>query len=427
MTTRCKRNSRVAALVLAAHIRVIDAFLAGTDQCALAQVSRLTRALSVHASVQQAKATTKTKPDAAAQPATIPALHASLMHISRRDHKDSTHKQSRHRRRNGGTAMVPTVSQLGLVIHDLALVAQGVRVSCLVDCCALAPAFATLLLQTLALPEWRTLVPDAHRVTALALDSNVFFVNHRAFLTHKCVDLASQLRSLVLANVSAHLPQPTLLVHSTANSSGDTGERVDALMDAIAAICDQLIDANLANRRHSRPSWRQCVLALTNTRVSSTALAGIVLCYPVVYDLYDPNASSSDTERHDDWDAPQTNCLSARPLAVLQTFVASEATPDSPESSAETFLQEFSVPMCVLERSSSHDTSESAPAPTLALLRATSKCQLARALAMAAAEEKRARGSKSRLRRLGVGILLDLDSAAAGVRVTVRTLDRVAL
>lgn len=206
-----------------------------------------------------------------------------------------------------------SAAKLRSVMRDLVLVASGMRASCLVDCCVLEPSLVALLLDALTSAkqsEWAVYGCFEH-VYAVLLDGNVFFVNAPRFLKEKSIDLATGLRDVLGVNVGAHLRRPEVLF-----PHGEKTMRVVEMCETIETVCQRLIHL-VGSPQDGR------VLSLRKSAISATALAGILLCYPVIYDLYDPgNAEldNSDERGGPGWEL-QENCLSMCPLHVFQTSI----------------------------------------------------------------------------------------------------------
>uniref|UniRef100_K3X2L8 Uncharacterized protein n=1 Tax=Globisporangium ultimum (strain ATCC 200006 / CBS 805.95 / DAOM BR144) TaxID=431595 RepID=K3X2L8_GLOUD len=303
-------------LVLVAFFDEVAAYLPPHDRISLASVSRRTAARQTLASRRRVSSSTHATNDTA-----VANLHRWLVREYKNVEGASRTLQRGRSTKRQRNAAVLSAAQLRVVMRDLVLVASGVRASCLVDCCALEPAFVALLLDALASEdkkrsEWAAL-GCFHHVYAVMLEGNVFFVNAPRFLKAKSIDLASNLNNLLGVNVSARLNAPKVLFP---NAEQDYAVRVVGLCEAMEIICDRLCALVL----NDAPSRR--VLQLDVPFVASTtALAGVLLCYPAIYDLFDPSTVNSSASNGNSggssWEF-QDNCLSMRPLHVLQTFVS---------------------------------------------------------------------------------------------------------
>ncbi|KAG7394104.1 hypothetical protein PHYBOEH_005659 [Phytophthora boehmeriae] len=202
---------------------------------------------------------------------------------------------SQSRRRKNQVRL--TTSQIRLLLRDLLLVASGLRASCLVDCCALTSELAELLLQSLCV-EIESL--DIHhfavdQLRAVVLDGNVFFLNVETFMREKMLTLANTSRQQLYVDVSASLSLPQIIRNAA---------RLEAFNDWTINVCNDL----LATTSTLVLEWRR------PKAFNATALAGILLCYPCVYDIF-KDANDDDL---DGW-IEQENCLAMTPLLVFQT------------------------------------------------------------------------------------------------------------
>ncbi|EGZ07680.1 hypothetical protein PHYSODRAFT_528489, partial [Phytophthora sojae] len=197
------------------------------------------------------------------------------------------------------------VAQVRVLLRDLLLVASGLRASCLVDCCALTKELAELLLIGL-LEEPQCRWTAAQRVRAVLLDGNVFFVNVDAFVSEKMVELATELQQQLYVDVSASLAQPKLI---NRHSSEAEASRLLAFAEWTATACRELLRSTTGQALVLE--WRR------PSSLNATALAGILLCYPCVYDVL-AGKDSHATDTDDGW-GEQENCLALCPLVVLQT------------------------------------------------------------------------------------------------------------
>ncbi|KAE8900331.1 hypothetical protein PF005_g1791 [Phytophthora fragariae] len=213
------------------------------------------------------------------------------------------------------------VGHVRVLLRELLLVACGLRASCLVDCCALTKELAGLLLSSLAAESEYRWCSAVHRVRAVLLDGNVFFVNVDAFVREKMAGPQP-----LYVNVSASLTQPQLLSNDSNEAS-----RLQAFAEWTTAACRELLRSTTGQVLE----WRR------SPSLNATALAGILLCYPCVYDVLE-DENSSDTD--DGW-GEHENCLAMCPLVVLQT-----ACLFMPLQQLEIVLHEFSVPRHLLCR-----------------------------------------------------------------------------
>ncbi|GMF23097.1 unnamed protein product [Phytophthora lilii] len=198
-----------------------------------------------------------------------------------------------------------TVSQVRVLLRDLLLVASGLRPSCLVDCCALTTELAQLLLDTLAdehEPYHQSFAVD--QVRAVLLDGNVFFVHVDTFVREKMVELASGLYQQMYVDASASLSLPKAIT----NSSEAGASRLQTLACWTVTTCKDLLES-LDARGARVLEWKR------PAGLNATTLAGILLCYPCVYDILDDDA---ELIADDGW-SEQENCLALCPLVLLQT------------------------------------------------------------------------------------------------------------
>lgn len=182
------------------------------------------------------------------------------------------------------------VGHVRVLLRELLLVACGLRASCLVDCCALTKELAGLLLSSLAAESEYRWCNAVHRVRAVLLDGNVFFVNVDAFVREKMVGPQP-----LYVNVSASLAQPQLL------SNEAEASRLQAFGEWTTTFCRELLRSTTGQVLE----WRRL------PSLNATALAGILLCYPCVYDVLE-------VDTDDGW-GEHENCLAMCPLVVLQT------------------------------------------------------------------------------------------------------------
>ncbi|KAL4093497.1 hypothetical protein PRIC1_010931 [Phytophthora ramorum] len=254
--------------------------------------------------------------------------------------------------RSGGrkrrTAVRLAVGHLRVLLRDLLLVASGLRASCLVDCCALTTELAERLLQSLAGESLHWCAVD--QVRAVLLDGNVFFVNADAFVREKMAGLATGLDGQMYVDVSASLRHPQVIRKVS---------RLQTLAAWTVKACKDLLAAD----KRGVLEWKR------PSTLNATALAGILLCYPFVYDI-----SADGTEPSDGW-SEQENCLALCPLVVVRTAVMTSRQ-------LELVLQEFSAPQHLLEDFNEHgETSDQVVhSPLVKHLRACCRLKLQRAI-----------------------------------------------
>ncbi|GLE00877.1 hypothetical protein PINS_up009674 [Pythium insidiosum] len=214
-----------------------------------------------------------------------------------------------------------------VLVRDLALVALGVRPSCLIDVCALDDETITALLtafQNDSVP-WRTF--GFHQLRCISLAGNVFFVHVSAFLQLKALDIASSFRLTTFVDASESLQEPQVMLPHHLS--------IERLLDATRRVLQDL----------SSPSTTRSI-AVDVRGLSATALAGIMLCYPFVYHISPP---SNDNGGDSLWSV-EGNCLAMRPLHVVQTAIrrspgGSRSLKAGGDHSTVSFvLQEFSAP-----------------------------------------------------------------------------------
>ncbi|KAI9909506.1 hypothetical protein PsorP6_015082 [Peronosclerospora sorghi] len=231
-----------------------------------------------------------------------------------------------------------SANQVLVLLRDLLLVALGLRPSCLVDCCALPKERVELLLSYCLDPNGSSqLSCGFNQVRAVQLDHNVFFINGGAFLREKMVQLATGTSAQTFLDVNASLTLPRLISESSQKGAW----RLKSYADWIYSACRDLIaSTNTRVLEWERPSG-----------LNATSLAGILLCYPIVYDIF----KDSHVPKDEQW-SEQDNCLAMCPLWLLQTTVTmyvisflsiqalSNSTIDWSSEQMEIILQEFSVP-----------------------------------------------------------------------------------
>ncbi|KAF1329660.1 putative mitochondrial protein, partial [Globisporangium splendens] len=354
--------------LLVAFLDEIAAYLPPHERVVLASASRRTAARQTLVLRRRFSSSVRSNNDTA-----IVHLHRWLVReykntagASRTLHKGLGSKRQRN-------AVVLSAAQFRVVMRDLVLVASGVRASCLVDCCALEPALVALLLDALTSGDnnkktrggWDAL-GCFDQVYTVILEGNVFFVNAARFLKAKSIDLASSLNNLLGVNVSAHLEEPEVLFP---NAKQDYAIRIEELCEAIETICDRLCDLVLIGT----PGHRVLELDVPFA-VSTTALAGILLCYPAIYDLY-PFLSRalvflllSLTQLFSIFSGSDGNSEGSDiPLASELSF------PVSSIAAVQTALQEFSIPQSVVQLK---PTVCQRVQPSLALIKASCKVAL---------------------------------------------------
>lgn len=284
----------------------------------------------------------------------LPILAYSLMQTL----VPSAWQKSRQRRKR---TSVLNASQARTIAHDLVLVALGVRPSCLVDCAVLDLATVQLLLDSATRdPAWNSF--SIARVYAVLLNDNVFFVNASIWLREKRIELASRLRDVAIINVSPHLSEAQWINPRTPN------EDIGAIHSDLEQLCNQL---QLLKRKRSQSPSR--IVVLNKLQSEPIAVAGLLLCYPVVYAVFDPSKLNAP----EGW-TTQENCLAMTPLHVLSSSFAMYVIYRSPHSfhllirvsflclvlsvsaspsafcgSFSPILSEFSVPQHVLVRTQS--------------------------------------------------------------------------
>ncbi|CAI5738166.1 unnamed protein product [Peronospora destructor] len=276
----------------------------------------------------------------------------------------------------------PSLRQVHVLLRDLLPVASGLRPSCLVDCCALTKELVELLLDSLtseneSSQQWF----DPIHIRAVLLDGNFFFVNVEAFVREKMVELATGRNEHMYVDVSASLSLPRLIC-----STSETGlERLKVFADWIVSAC-----RNLLTSTYSRVlEWKR------PSTLNATALAGILLCYPYVYDIFEDNSIT----KKGDW-SEQKNCLAMCPLYLFQIKAL------IPTEQMEIAVQEFSVPQHLLDNDLENEAKIHPVSLLVNFLRAHCKLKLRRAIELSC---------------------LALTNAQPQVRVDSRMLHRVAL
>ncbi|UIZ22448.1 hypothetical protein KXD40_005171 [Peronospora effusa] len=269
---------------------------------------------------------------------------------------------TRRRRRSQDTCMKRkhkkgqlSIHQVHVLLQDLMPVVVGLRPSCLVDSCALTKELAQLLLDSFVTEnvsspqQWFF---DPIQVRAILLDGNIFFVNVEAFVREKMVQLATGLSEDMYVDVSASLSLPRLICNSLESGK----ERLKVFADWIVFACRSLLTST-----YSRVlDWKR------PSTLNATALAGILLCYPCVYDIFEDNKMT----KEGDW-CEQENSLAMCPLYLFQIKAL------IPTEQMEIALQEFSVPQHLLD----HDLENEARLhPLVKILQAHCKLKLQRAI-----------------------------------------------
>jgi hypothetical protein len=207
-----------------------------------------------------------------------------------------------------------TLAQLTVLMDQILLVSSGIRTACLIDHCRLDPDLATFLLETL---DYLCVLSSQDDVAALFLGGNAFFVSVPLFLQDKALEIASDFRDLLVVNAAASLETPTLAptvsrVDSSDSSNHDKPGLVNLLTDAMLSLCKALLGARCAEPPRRVVEWEP------RSQLSRTAIAGMILCYPVVYDVSDGSEPAVMDGACSDW-IEQENCLAMCPLVVVQT------------------------------------------------------------------------------------------------------------
>ncbi|KAF0699641.1 Aste57867_9824 [Aphanomyces stellatus] len=165
--------------------------------------------------------------------------------------------------------------------YDLYFVMSGLRVSCLVDCVFMEPSVATLLLETL-----RESNPLFKHVVAIFLGDDLFFLHRTSFVHAKLLDLTCDFRSLLFVDVTKTQLDSTPKICAAPPALTPFLRRLLSDMMTLSAA---ILDISSVVRLYS---------------LSSTAVAGLLLHYPVIYSFQ----SASDTT---------TNALAMQPLLVF--------------------------------------------------------------------------------------------------------------
>ncbi|KAJ0393268.1 hypothetical protein P43SY_001087 [Pythium insidiosum] len=252
--------------------------------------------------------------------------------------------------------------QVRSLVHDLTLVALGIRPSCLVDVCALDDNTITHMLSAFDndTDAWRSF--GFHRLRCISFAGNIFFAHAAVFTQLKALDVVSSLgfTTFIDASRSLERPQPMPSHHSS----------IPRLRDTIQQLLQDL---------SATPKTE--VIAINTRGISPTALAGVVLCYPVVYHV----APTTDDDSR--W-STDGNCLDMCPLHVVQTAIRHRGRlrkADRLDSSGLSLvLQEFSAPQHLFAA-----TGNSAAARSLKRVISTYRRTVERALRRALARGNR--------------------------------------
>lgn len=281
---------------LGAFADTISSFLSPAERHQLAQSHRSIDTLRQPASVQ------KETGDLLLQSQhDLPILSTSLLQMP----LPSATQKSRQRRKR---TSVLNASQARTIAHDLVLVALGVRPSCLVDCVALDLATVQALLDAATRDStWNSF--GIARVYAVLLNGNVFFVNGSVWLREKRMEVTSRLRDVVIINVSPHLSEAQWI------DPRAPGDDIVAIQSDLEQICDQL-----QSLKRAQDQSVSRVVVLNELQSEPIAVAGLLLCYPVIYTIFDPSRLKLPSEP-DAW-TTQENCLAMTPLHVLSSSFA---------------------------------------------------------------------------------------------------------
>ncbi|KAL7689322.1 putative pleckstrin domain, protein ENHANCED DISEASE RESISTANCE 2, EF-hand domain pair [Plasmopara halstedii] len=237
------------------------------------------------------------------------------------------------------------------LLLDVLCVISGLRPSCLVDCCTLTKELVKLLLDFFAdEDDKRFFYGEVGHIRAVMLDGNVFFVNVGAFVREQMV---SGLH-IDIIDVSPNLTRPRRLSQT---SRTDT-LRLKAFADGTLSFCKQLLSSTSQVLEWTRP-----------LHFNPTALAGLLLCYPCVYDM-----SGSSNETFEGWHK-QDNCLAMCPLYMLQMVVL---LPE--QEHKEIVLYKFSVPQHLINDRYDGKQEQNPHFSSLNLLRARCLIQLQRSI-----------------------------------------------
>ncbi|KAH9110334.1 hypothetical protein LEN26_013786 [Aphanomyces euteiches] len=196
--------------------------------------------------------------------------------------------------------------------YDLFFVVSGIRLSCLVDCVSLHPPKVLTLLSAL-----RGLHPEFQHVHALVLGDDVFFIHRVRFVQAKLHDMTCQMRNLLLVDVTK--------VHADSRPQcfQDDGRMVSFLPSLVHALMGSNDNAKIyfLDDLMDDIAW-----------LSSTAIAGLLLNYPVIYSFRDVHQSES-------------NALAMQPLYVVHVETNDNST--GPRT-----LLRFSVPVALIPHAS---------------------------------------------------------------------------
>jgi hypothetical protein len=212
----------------------------------------------------------------------------------------SSTAKSRAKRSKNGFARLRD-DQLRSLVLDLVLVGLGVRASCLVDTCQLDEEAVLAMTSTFSTQKsWHPY--GLHHLSAVLVAGNVFFVHTSEFVRLKCLDLAMELQNAILIDACGELRMPRQISNAT-NDPGGTRRR---LVDTTQQLVNSVADSSVARRRSP--------IQLHTNGVCATAVAGIILCYPVIYHV----STTRSTEDNDPFWMTSDNCLGMRPLFLFQ-------------------------------------------------------------------------------------------------------------
>lgn len=284
-------------LALGAFADEISSFLSPIERHQLTQMHRSIDPLQQPSSVHK-----KTGDLLLQAQRDLPILSTSLLQMPL---LPANSQKSRQRRKRPNAL---NASQARTIAHDLVLVALGVRPSCLVDCAAMDLATVQALLNA-ATRDQTWINFGIPRVYAVLLNGNVFFVNASVWLREKRIELASRLRDVAIVNVSPHLPEAQWIDPRL------PGDDIAAIQSDLAQICDQL-----QSLKRAQDQSASRVVVLNKLQSEPIAVAGLLLCYPVIYAIFDPSKLKQPSEP-DTW-TTQENCLAMTPLHVLSASFA---------------------------------------------------------------------------------------------------------
>lgn len=323
-------TSRWESLLLSLPGHAIESFLDAKDALQLALVSKLLRTNRLLPR-QRPSVNGHAFPLAEARGWTAAKVHAVL---------SRGYYASRGRRKPNQRHGRLTLAQLTVLLDQILLVSSGIRTSCLIDHCLLEPGLVAFLLETL---DRLDVLSPHDDVSALFFGGNVFFVSIPLFIQDKALDLASDFRELLLINASASQATPTLApTMYRANSSNDDinleiHRAMDPVKDTVLALCNEFLGA------HCEQPPRRVVEWAPHSQLSRTAIAGLILCYPAVYDVSDSSEPHDADGSSSGW-VVQENCLAMCPLAVVQTSLRCIPILWFPLESAALVLANTSVP-----------------------------------------------------------------------------------